>query len=115
MKGPEAVSKAYRVARGKEKLKLAWKLVRSVARYSTREPFWESVKALGIRPDDVKEALKLLEEAGELWIKRSIDGRHLYVSTLKEIRRNPVRLDRWLTPQFDAEERTPSPSRRKGP
>lgn len=108
-----AVSKAYRAAKGEEKLKFVWELVKSVVRHSARESFWKSVKTLGIRQDEVKGALKLLEESGELEIKCSIDGRHLYVSTLKRIQRDPVRLDRWLTPQFGAEGRTPSPSRRK--
>ena len=53
-------------------------------------------KRFGIGEKDIKDALRFLEERGEVRIKRSVDGRRLYVSTLKDIRENPVRLDRWL-------------------
>ena len=90
--------KLYRVAKGEEKVDRAWRLVREAARYAGREPYWDFLKnTFDVRAEDVKDALRLLEEAGEVQIKRSVDGRRLYVSTLKDIRENPVRLDRWLS------------------
>ena len=89
--------KLYRVARGREKVERAWKLVREAAKYSHNEPYWEFLKrTFDVRAEDVKDALRFLEEEGELEIKRSIDGKRLYVSTLKDIKENPVKLDRWL-------------------
>nr|WP_297510548.1 hypothetical protein [Thermococcus sp.] len=90
--------KRFRVSRNEEeKVRLSWKLVRLVARYTREEPFWDFVREhLKLKPEVVKEAMLFLEEKGELEIKRSVDGRRLYVSTLKDIRKNPVRLDRWL-------------------
>jgi len=91
------ILKSYRTSRGQEKINSAWRLVRAVAIYSRKEPYWEFLKKeFGVRAEDVKDALRFLEEKGELQIKRSIDGKRLYVSTLKDIRENPVRLDRWL-------------------
>ena len=87
----------YRLARGKEKLKLAHELVKELARHSNKEPFWGEVRKLGLKPDRVKRVMLFLEENGELEIKRSVDGRRLWVLTLRDIKRNPVRLDRWLT------------------
>ncbi|ASJ13699.1 hypothetical protein [Thermococcus radiotolerans] len=93
----KTLAKLYRVARGDEKVERAWKLVREAARYSNREPYWDFLKRnFDVRAEDVKDALRFLEEKGELQIKRSVDGKRLYVSTLKDIRENPVRLDRWL-------------------
>ncbi|WP_297091337.1 hypothetical protein [Thermococcus sp.] len=93
----KTLAKLYRVARGGEKVGRAWKLVREAARYSSHEPYWEFLKKnFDVRAEDVKDALRFLEEKGELQIKRSIDGKRLYVSTLKDIRENPVKLDRWL-------------------
>lgn len=90
--------KLYRVAKGEEKVKRAWRLIREAARYAEGEPYWDFLKnAFDVRADDVKDALRFLEETGEVRIKRSVDGRRLYVSTLKDIRENPVRLDRWLS------------------
>ncbi|ASJ09566.1 hypothetical protein A3L11_10115 [Thermococcus siculi] len=90
--------KLYRVARGGEKVERAWGLVREAAKYSHNEPYWEFLKEnFGVRAEEIKDALRFLEEAGELEIKRSVDGKRLYVSTLKDIRENPVRLDRWLS------------------
>ncbi|NJE04864.1 hypothetical protein E3E36_01590 [Thermococcus sp. M36] len=89
--------KLYRVAKGRDKVERAWKLVREAARYSHHEPYWEFLKKnFDVRAEDIKDALRFLEENGEVQIKRSIDGKRLYVSTLKDIRENPVRLDRWL-------------------
>ncbi|WP_456368352.1 hypothetical protein [Thermococcus sp.] len=88
--------KRFRIARGDEKEKLANELIREVAKLSHEEPFWESVKKLGLKPDAVKEAMLYLEEKGRIEIKRSSDGRRLWVLTLRDIRRNPVKLDRWL-------------------
>ncbi|ASJ07474.1 hypothetical protein [Thermococcus pacificus] len=89
--------KLYRVAKGKEKVAIAWKLVHEAARYSNHEPYWEFLKEnFEVRADEIKDVLRFLEGRGELQIKRSIDGKRLYVSTLKDIRENPVRLDRWL-------------------
>ncbi len=93
----KTLAKLYQVARGDEKVERAWKLVREAARYSNREPYWEFLKRnFDVRAEDIKDALRFLEERGEVQIKRSIDGKRLYVSTLKDIRENPVRLDRWL-------------------
>jgi|GEM_PF-728410 len=89
--------KRYRTARGEEKVRAAWELIRAAARYSRHEPYWEFLKGeFGVRPEEIKEALRFLEEEGEIEVHRSVDGRHLWVSTLKDIRENPVRLDRWL-------------------
>jgi len=90
------IAKKYRASRGEERLFWAWKLVRSAASLSDVQRFWEEIKNLGVKEGDVKDALRFLEEIGELRIKRSIDGRRLYVSTLKGIRRNPSTLDRWI-------------------
>ncbi|CAD5244668.1 conserved protein of unknown function [Thermococcus camini] len=95
--GLKTLAKLYRVARGDEKVARAWELVRAAARYSLREPYWDFLREnFEVRAEEVKDALRFLEETGELQIKRSIDGKRLYVSTLKDIRKNPVRLDRWL-------------------
>ena len=92
-----AMAKLYRVAKGREKVERAWKLVREAARYAHHEPYWKFLKEnFEVRADEIKDALRFLEESGELQIKRSIDGKRLYVLTLKDIRENPVRLDRWL-------------------
>jgi len=90
--------KLYRVAKGGEKVERAWELVREAAKYSNNEPYWEFLKgSFGVRAEEIKDALRFLEEIEELEIKRSVDGKRLYVSTLKNIRENPVRLDRWLS------------------
>ncbi|NJD99796.1 hypothetical protein E3E26_08380 [Thermococcus sp. LS1] len=89
--------KLYRVSKGEEKVGRAWKLVREAAKYAHYEPYWEFLKeAFNVRAEDIKEAMRFLEESGKLEIKRSTDGRRLYVSTLKDIKENPVKLDRWL-------------------
>ncbi|ASI98970.1 hypothetical protein [Thermococcus celer] len=93
----KTLARLYRVARGDEKVGLAWGLVREAARYSTHEPYWDYLReSFDVRAKEIKDALLFLEGRGEVEIKRSADGRRLYVSTLKDIRRNPVRLDRWL-------------------
>ncbi len=90
--------KLYRVAKGKEKVGRAWRLVREAARYAEGEPYWDFLReTFDVRAEDVKDALCFLEETEEVRIKRSVDGRRLYVSTLKDIREKPVRLDRWLS------------------
>jgi hypothetical protein len=86
----------FRVEKGERKLQIARDIVRELARYSHREPFWETVRELGLRPDHVKEVMLFLEENGEIEIRRSSDGKRLWVLTLRDIRRNPVKLDRWL-------------------
>ncbi len=92
-----ALVKHFKIAKGKDKKRLAWKVVKEAARYSRIEPYWDFLKErFDVRDRDVKEALLFLEEEGELEIIRSRDGRKLYVSTLKDIRENPVKLDRWL-------------------
>ncbi|NJE47866.1 MULTISPECIES: hypothetical protein [unclassified Thermococcus] len=90
------IAKKYKASRRKERLFWAWKLVRSAASLPDAPRFWEEVKSQGVKEEDVKDALRFLEEMGELKIKRSVDGRRLYVSTLKGIRRNPSTLDRWI-------------------
>jgi hypothetical protein len=92
------IAKKYRASKGKERLFWAWKLIRSAASLSDTPRFWERIKSLGVKEEDIKDALHFLEEMGELRIKRSIDGRRLYVSTIKGIRRNPLTLDRWIRP-----------------
>ncbi|WP_088857107.1 hypothetical protein [Thermococcus profundus] len=110
----KALSKAYAVARGDRKLELARELVRVASKHSLAEPFWEKVRELGLKPGFVKDALHLLEEKGEVRIKRSVDGRNLYVLTLREIRRNPVRLDRWINLRSSSGGRTDARPRRRG-
>jgi len=90
------IYRKYRLAKGEMKRELARKLVVELARYSHREPFWETVRELGLKPDHVKEVMLFLEENGEIEIRRSSDGKRLWVLTLRDIRRNPVKLDRWL-------------------
>jgi len=85
----------FKIEKGERKRELAWILVRELAK-GYREPFWDFVRNLNLRPEQVKEVMRFLEENGELEIKRSTDGRRLWVLTLKDIKRNPVRLDRWL-------------------
>jgi len=87
----------YRLARGEEKVELARKILFELAKHFNKEPFWEEVKRLGLRPDKVKEVMLFLEERGELEIRRSSDGKRLWVLTLRNIKRNPVKLDRWLS------------------
>ncbi len=92
-----ALVRYFKIAKGREKRKLAWKVVKEAARYSRTEPYWDFLKKnFDVRERDIKEAMLFLEEIGELEIMRSLDGRRLYVSTLKDIRENPVKLDRWL-------------------
>lgn len=92
-----ALVRHFKIAKGREKKKLAWKVVKEAARYSRIEPYWDFLKRnFDVRERDIKEAMLFLEENGELEIMRSLDGRRLYVSTLKDIRENPVKLDRWL-------------------
>jgi len=86
----------FRVEKGQKKLQIARDIVQELARHSHREPFWETVRELGLRPDHVKEVMLFLEENGEIKIRRSSDGKRLWVLTLRDIRRNPIRLDRWL-------------------
>lgn len=89
--------KKFKVVKGNEKIKIAWKVIRSAAKYSNREPFWEFLREqFGIKDREIKEIMLFLEEAGELEIKRSQDGKRLYVSTLKDIKENPIKLDQWL-------------------
>ncbi|WP_099211611.1 hypothetical protein [Thermococcus henrietii] len=86
----------YRLAKGDEKRKLARELVMKLSRYSHREPFWDEVRKLNLKPEKVKEVMLFLEENGEIEIRRSSDGKRLWILTLRDIRRNPVKLDRWL-------------------
>jgi len=90
------IAKRFKVARNGERVTLAWQLVRELAKFSREEPFWEFVRGLGLKPETAKEAMLFLEERGELDIKRSRDGKRLWVSTLRDIRENPIKLDRWL-------------------
>ena len=92
------VSKLYALFRVEKerKLELAREIVRELARYSREEPFWEAIRKLGLKPEHVKEVMLFLEENGEIEIRRSSDGKRLWVLTLRDIRRNPVKLDRWL-------------------
>ncbi|WP_084213840.1 hypothetical protein [Thermococcus guaymasensis] len=103
----------YKAARGEEKVEIAWEIVRKASKHSDSEPFWEVLKSRGVNPEGIKDAMRFLEEVGELQIKRSIDGRRLYVSTLKDIRRNPIKLDRWLSPPYGGGRQTLSRSTRK--
>jgi len=95
---PQEIVKRFRLARDdEERVRLAWQLVRELARYSREEPFWDSIREMfGLRAETVKEIMFFLEERGKLDIKRSVDGKRLWISTLKDIKENPVRLDRWL-------------------
>ncbi|MCD6559023.1 MAG: hypothetical protein J7K57_04010 [Palaeococcus sp.] len=87
----------FRLAKGSEKIKIAWVIVKRASRYSYEEPFWQFLKRkFNVREMEIKEIMRFLEEKGELEILRSRDGKHLYVSTLKKISRNPVTLDKWL-------------------
>ncbi|WP_457751574.1 hypothetical protein [Thermococcus sp.] len=89
--------KKYKASHGRERVAAAWELIREAARYSRHEPYWEFLRMeFSVKPEEIKDAMKFLEEEGELEVHRSVDGRHLWVSTLKDIRENPVRLDRWL-------------------
>jgi hypothetical protein len=90
--------KKYKVAQGERKKEAAWAVVKEASRFSTREPYWEFIRSeLGVSPNHIKEAMAFLEELGELEIKRSVDGKRLWVMTLRDIKRNPVKLDRWLS------------------
>ncbi|WP_054841615.1 hypothetical protein [Thermococcus peptonophilus] len=92
--------KKYKVARGEKKREAAWAIVREAARFSTVEPYWEFIRGEfgGVNPSHIKDAMRFLEEiGGELEIKRSADGKRLWVMTLRDIKRNPVKLDRWLS------------------
>ncbi|USS40540.1 hypothetical protein NF865_09620 [Thermococcus aggregans] len=89
--------KKFKLSRGNEKIKIAWSIIRKAAKYAHVEPYWDFLKEnFGIKEKDIKEIMRFLEENGELEIHRSVDGKRLYVSTLKDIKENPVRLDRWL-------------------
>lgn len=82
--------------RGRGKVQKAWETVRKASAYAFSGSFWESAKKAGLKEREIKNALILLEGAGEITIKRSRDGRRLYVLTLRELKKNPVRLDRWI-------------------
>ena len=89
--------KRFKITKGDERVKVAWKLIREIAKFSRSGPFWKFLEEnFGIKEKDVKEIMRFLEEAGELEMHRSIDGKRLYVSTLKDIKDNPIKLDRWL-------------------
>ncbi|RLF78510.1 hypothetical protein DRN34_01930 [Thermococci archaeon] len=89
--------KKFKLSRGDKKIKVAWSIIKKIAKYSHAEPYWDFLKEnFGIREKDIKEIMRFLEESGELEIHRSVDGKRLYVSTLKDIKENPVKLDRWL-------------------
>ncbi|WP_048151621.1 hypothetical protein [Palaeococcus ferrophilus] len=89
--------KRFKLARGDERVRYAWEVVREVSRHSLNEPFWKTLKdTFGVREGDVKEIMRFLEERNELQILRSSDGKRLYVSTLKKIRNAPKTLDEWL-------------------
>ncbi len=92
-----ALVRHFKIAKGKDRKRLAWKVVKEAARYSRTEPYWDFLKKnFDIKAKDIKDAMLFLEENGELEIMRSVDGKRLYVSTLKDIRENPIKLDRWL-------------------
>ncbi len=92
-----ALIRHFKISKGKNRKKLAWKVVKEAARYSRIEPYWDFLKRnFDVKEKDIKEAMLFLEEEGELEIIRSLDGKRLYVSTLKDIRENPIKLDRWL-------------------
>ncbi|WP_297421689.1 hypothetical protein [Thermococcus sp.] len=102
----KTLTKLYRVSHGSEKARIAWKLIKEAAKHSNHEPYWDFLKeAFGVKMEEVKDALRFLEEMRELQVKRSVDGKRLYVSTLKDIRENPVRLDRWLSISRKPQER----------
>lgn len=90
--------KAYLAARDGKKVELAHRLALELASY-TAGRFWDGVAALGLRERDVKALLSFLEERGKLRIRRGRDGRRLYVLTLRELRKSPVKLDEWLRPR----------------
>jgi len=90
--------KAYLAARGNEKVELAHRLAIELAGY-TADRFWDRVAAAGLRERDVKGLLSFLDGRGKLRIRRGRDGRRLYVLTLRELRKNPVKLDEWLRPR----------------
>lgn len=93
----QRIAAEYRIAKGERKKELAWEIVWRLSRYSLIEPFWDFVRReLKINPEHVKEAMRFLEELGELEIKRSVDGKRLYVSTLKRVRKAPRTLDDWI-------------------
>ncbi|NPA47987.1 MAG: hypothetical protein GXO14_05030 [Thermococci archaeon] len=89
----------FRIASGGKKAAVAWRIVRRVASYSRscRGSFWECVRErTGVSEVRIKEAMDYLEKIGKLRIRRSRDGRHLYVLTLAILGRNPTSLDRWI-------------------
>ncbi len=97
MRGMKEEMSKFKLSKGEEKIKAAWSIIRKVAKYSHTEPYWDFLREnFGIREKDVKEIMRFLEEVGELEIHRSVDEKRLYVSTLKDIKENPVKLDRWL-------------------
>lgn len=89
--------KRFRVLRGENRVKVAWKVVREVAKLSGSEPFWNKLReSYDIKEKEIKEIMRFLEESNELEIKRSKDGKRLYVSTLKGIKDHPLTLERWI-------------------
>ncbi|AEH24627.1 hypothetical protein [Pyrococcus yayanosii] len=89
--------KLFKMTRGEEKIKVGRKILRELAKFSYEEPFWKAVtEKLGISERDVKDIMLFLEDAGVLRIRKSRDGRRLYVLTLRELREHPVTLDKWL-------------------
>jgi hypothetical protein len=89
--------KRFKVLRGEDRVKIAWKVVREVAKLSDSEPFWNKLKeSYSIKEKDIKEIMRFLEESNELEIKRSRDGKRLYVSTLKGIKEHPLTLEKWI-------------------
>lgn len=89
--------KRFKLARGDDRVKHAWEVVKVASRHSLKEPFWRTIReTFGVREKDVKEIMRFLEEKKELRILRSSDGKRLYVSTLRKIRKAPKTLDEWL-------------------
>ncbi|AIF69339.1 hypothetical protein PAP_04640 [Palaeococcus pacificus DY20341] len=87
----------FRLARGEEKVRVAWQVVKEASKYSHEEPFWEFLKKkFNVKASEIKEIMRFLEKEGELEIKRSKDDKRLYVSTLKDIKKHPVTLEKWL-------------------
>lgn len=63
-------------------------------------PIWETIrKSTGLKEHEMKEILNYLEEKGEIEIKRAKDGKKLYASTIRSMKRKSkeIPLDMWIS------------------
>lgn len=74
----------FKTSTGSVKASIAKSILKELIKFSGEEPYWERVEGeLKIKEYEAKEVLLFLESIGEIKIRRSKNGRRLYVLTLK--------------------------------